>query len=186
MLIAVALLMPLSGFTQSEDFVRDYTQFALNNRYLKNESTRQAVITEADRLQLTLDRFETEQGHPFIVGDTVYLIDFYEMETGFPSRVIWNGRESCYYNYRFSLVHWKVVHQKLSIETDASKQLDSYKPIFRQWVIQADTSAFTKYATHIEHTVLDGSSISFTRAVKVGRHWTFIRSNAYQTDIYKE
>jgi len=183
-LILIGLITILNNFTQAQDFIHDYTQFLLNNRYLVNESTRKSVMTSVDRLQSTLDRFETEQGQPFLIGDTVYMINFYAMETGFPSQIIWNGRESCYYQYTFSVVHWKVVNQKLTIETDASKDITGFKPFFKQYVLNADTSSYSSYAK--AHMVFDGSSVSFTRAIRVGQHWIFTRSSSYQTNIYKD
>jgi len=184
LIVLIVLLIIVCHVADAQDFFKDYNQYLLSQRHNVNDTTRKYVKASVDRLQTTLDRFETAEGHPFFSADTIFMIDFFGMETGFPSQIIWNGEESCYYRYTFSEEHWKVIHKKLFTEMDASERINHLKPFFKKWVTTFDTLSFSKYAH--EHIVLDGSAISFTRAVKIGDHWRFSSSNSYTADIYKD
>jgi hypothetical protein len=184
LVVLIVLLAFISNTTNAQAFFNDYNKYLLSKQEKVNDTTRKYIKASVDRLQITLDRFETAEGHPFFSTDTVFIIDFFGMETGFPSQIIWNGVESCYYRYTFSMAHWKVIHKKLFTEIDASKRIDHFKPFFKKWVMNFDTLCFSKYAH--EHIVFDGSAISFTRAVKMANHWMFSSSNSYTAEIYKD
>jgi hypothetical protein len=184
LLSIIAVLILTSNIIYAQNFIADYHSYILKRYSTVNDSVKKRVKKVTDRLDLTLRRFEAEQGHPFITGDTVFLINFYEMETSFPSLIIWNGSESCYYKYTYELVHWKVKHKTLTILTDASNYIDNLKPAFKELVRRADTASFTRYAD--KNRMLDGSAVSFTRAILQHSRWVFMSSNSYTTYVYKD
>jgi hypothetical protein len=77
----------------------------------------------------------------------------------------------------------KVKKERLTILTDASKYINDLKSVFKHFVFTADTAGYRQYGH--ENSVLDGSAISFTRAIRQNSRWTFILSGSYLTDVYK-
>jgi hypothetical protein len=182
--VLLLFLMTCVSVCFSQDFFKDYEKFLLSGHMVKSKGTKNHKSTTVQRLQTTLDEFEREQGHTFFNGDSIFLIAFYNAETGSTSEIIWNGEESCQYNYNYSIVRGKVGHRKLTIETDASKAVNGFMPMFKQWVLNGDTASFTNYSN--AHIWFDGYSVSFTKAFKTGFQWKFIRSNAYNTEIFRD
>jgi len=164
----------------AQDFIKEYRKHLLSTAP-HIPKVKKNIKANILKLKTSLDRFEIEKGHPFAATDTVYIVSIYGVETGFPSALIWNKKESLFYRYTFSMENWKITDEKLDIKTDASNILESFGPHFKRWVETADTASYSNYAK--THWVFDGSAMSFTRAIKSGNHWSFISSKSYATDL---
>lgn len=183
--LLLLLLLLIPGRTAfAQDFLKDYKQYLKSCVKYPNDTAAKLTDASIERLKLTFSRFEQDYKEMFTASaDTVYLVDYYMVESGWTSALLWTRSHSCYYRYESGLKNWKLVKKKVFIETDAHERLIKLLPAFKDWVEAADTSSYSKYARR--KLVLDGSFINFTRAVKTNGQWQFVSSDSYETDVDK-
>lgn len=166
----------------AQNFIKDYRHFLVEVANHPTQKRIRLIDTSIKRLSLTISRFEKENKHSFFNTDTIVMIDFYGIESGSSSEIIWNRNASCYYEYTYEKEHWKVVNQKFIVKTNASDFVKSFDPEFRLLVESEDTTDYRKYA--FKHRVLDGEWVSPVLAVKSGRQWKFIPFEGMAMDCY--
>ena len=109
----------------------------------------------------------------FFTVDTLYLVNFKGLETGFVSAIIWNKLSSCYYKYSYgSALNRKDMEGKTSIVSDASDILKSFNRDFKKAIETGNNKAYYNYT--IKHEIFDGEWVSPIMCVRKKGHWQFI------------
>ena len=179
-----AILTAFSTQLNAQSFLKDYKQYLMDTDTPRNEMTSRTINAAVSRLQTTLDNYRNHTRRPFFskdTVDTVYIVSMTDMKNGVALGIIWNNRASCYYKCKTSSDHSAIVNKMLAIKTDASKIVEGLNREFVNIVKTADTSGYTEFVK--KHGVIDGQAVSFTRAIKVGTHWSFITSKAFSASI---
>jgi hypothetical protein len=176
-----AILTAFSTQLNAQSFFKDYKQYLMNIDTPYNDNTSRIINATVSRLQTTLDNYRNHTRRSFFsrdTTDTIYIVSTTEMNNSWASAIIWNSRASCYYKCKIFSDHSGIM---LAIKTDASKLVEGLNREFVNIVQSADTSGYTEFVK--KHGVIDGQSVSFTRAIKVGTSWSFISSKSYSASV---
>lgn len=164
--------------TKAQDFFKDYQSYVLS--YQPTTEWKRVAISHAKKVKFALKQVTAAKRPSLLNNDTLYLISLHNIETGQRSAFIWNSTGSCSYKDSLRRGNYSSISK---LYADANTKLNELLPQFKQWVQDADTAAFTRFA--LTHKVFDGQFVSFTVATKKAGTWHFLSSNTYQTDIWK-
>jgi hypothetical protein len=119
----------------AQSFINYYQRYLKNNtdkRYRNTKQLNSYVIRMKEALIA-----DKKTNSNILNSETLYMVHYYNIETGQYTHVVWNSDHSFYYQYRFK--------QPLTFKPNASEWIKGYKSEFKKWVESADTLNYGKY-----------------------------------------
>jgi len=105
--------------------------------------------------------------------DTLFMVNYFNIETAQYLCVVWNRTASMLYQYSY--------RDSLTVKNSAKDWIEGYRTDFRRWVETADTAAYNAYGKKSPWS--DAPSTYFTVAINKGQHWKFIGSQNFGTNV---
>jgi hypothetical protein len=170
--LLVGSLVSCSLTVSAQNFIKDYQQHIINTTGKHRGVTDQMNLL-IKRLEEAFSEYTKLTNIKILNSDSLYMVHYYNVESGEYTNVIWNREHSFLYRSQFG--------RSIKLNADASEWVKGYKPEFRRWVETADTSSYGKYGR--KSSWLDAPSISFTVATKRKKQWHFVTSGSYANNV---
>jgi len=147
--------------------------------------TLKSINVGISHLRKTLQVFEKRHGYSILTKGTVYMVDLYG---AIHYKIIWNGKGSCYYKIHsvkvqtMSPARSYFVTKSFEVHADASMLVNEIPEDCKRWILAGDTDNFDSYAK--DRKILAYDWLSFTKAIRVKKKWTFISAGSYNITDY--
>jgi hypothetical protein len=154
-----------------QSFFRDYQKSLKGNGQGPFKPNEVAI----KNMEKSFNLFKNQTNINLLDKGKLFIVRYYDIQTGQSTFVVWNGPLSFYYRFRFN--------EPIEFHQDASAWLKSYKPEFRKWVESSDTTSYGAYGR--QTSWFDAPSVTFTVATKLKARWHFITSGTYYNNVDK-